>query len=187
MLIEPKLLAFDFDGVIADTFKLFTRLAHENYGVEIDYDAIADYEFIDALDLPRSETLALIDELTYRSHELGLEPLDGALETLNHLSARGPQLIVTARPVSEPVSIWLKERLPQAEFMIEATGSPAAKLAVLQERGIRYFVDDRLDTCAQLSEHGLTPLVFEQPWNREKAHDFVTVSCWREIAELINW
>jgi len=187
MQIEPKLLAFDFDGVIADTFKLFVKLAHESYGVVIDYDTIEDYEFIDALDLPRAETLALIDELTYRSHELGLEPLDGALETLGRLSARGPQLIVTARPVSEPVAIWLKERLPQAEFVIEATGSPTAKLAVLKQHGIRYFVDDRLDTCAQLSDSGLTPLVFEQPWNREKPHDFLKVSSWREIAELINW
>ena len=187
MRIDPALLAFDFDGVIADTFRLFARLARDNYGVEIDYDAIREYEFIDAVDLPRSEALDIIDELTYRSHELGLEPLRGAIATLERLSAKASPLIVTARPVSEPVEIWLNEHLPGKAFRIAATGSPEAKLAVLQQTGIQYFIDDRLDTCELLGRHGLTPLVFEQPWNRSRPHAFKTVSTWQEIDELISW
>jgi hypothetical protein len=112
--IDPGLIAFDFDGVIADTFRLFVNLARQNYGVEIDYEAIGDYEFTEALDLPPDQTQGLIDDLTYRSHELGLEPIGDALKTLARLSAQTSPLIVTARPVSEPVAIWLSERLPRA-------------------------------------------------------------------------
>ncbi len=58
---------------------------------------------------------------------------------------------------------------------------------MLQDSGISFFIDDRLDTCELLSRHGLTPLVFEQPWNRVRPHGFKTVSTWREIDELIDW
>lgn len=187
MLIDPSLVAFDFDGVIADTFKLFVRLAQENHGIQVDYDSISDYEFIDAVNLPREDTLGLIDDLTYRSHELDLEPIAGALATLKRLSARTNPMIVTARPVSAPVEIWLTERLPGMTFRVAATGSPEAKLEALQQTAIKYFIDDRLDTCSLLSRHGFTPLVFEQPWNRSKPHDFKTVSTWSEIDELIDW
>ncbi|OPZ60505.1 MAG: 5' nucleotidase, deoxy (Pyrimidine), cytosolic type C protein (NT5C) [Deltaproteobacteria bacterium ADurb.Bin510] len=185
--IDPSRIAFDFDGVIADTFRLFVNLARQNYGVEIDYEAIGDYEFTEALDLPAEQTQDLIDDLTYRSHELGLEPIGDALKTLARLSTLTSPLIVTARPVGEPVAIWLNEQLPGADFRIAATGSPEAKLGVLKDSGIGFFIDDRLDTCEMLHHHGLTPLVFAQPWNRVRAHGFRTVSTWREIDELIDW
>jgi uncharacterized HAD superfamily protein len=57
---------------------------------------------------------------------------------------------------------------------------------VLKERGVRYFVEDRLDTCHLLAEAGIIPIVYEQPWNREP-HPFAVVRDWDDIAEMIAW
>ena len=57
---------------------------------------------------------------------------------------------------------------------------------VLLEHGVRYFVEDRLETCYLLDEGSVAPIVFEQPWN-QKPHPFKTVRNWHEISDMIAW
>ena len=52
---------------------------------------------------------------------------------------------------------------------------------------MKYFVDDRLDTCTLLNEHGITPIVFDQPWNREEEHPFTVVHTWEDLNRMIDW
>ncbi|MBF0508738.1 MAG: transglycosylase domain-containing protein, partial [Deltaproteobacteria bacterium] len=47
-----------------------------------------------------------------------------------------------------------------------ATADHELKPGVLLEHGKKYFIDDRLETCVLLEEHGITPIDFDQPWNR---------------------
>ena len=62
-----------------------------------------------------------------------------------------------------------------------ATGDPDSKLQYLQEQKIRFFVEDRLETCLHLSGHGITPILFAQPWNRVP-HPFLEVADWPALA-----
>jgi hypothetical protein len=75
---------------------------------------------------------------------------------------------------------------PPTAVEVVATGSFEAKRDVLQAAGMRYFVEDRLETCFQLAEAGLTPIVYRQPWNRQP-HPFCEVDGWAAIERLLDF
>ncbi|MGC9325828.1 MAG: 5' nucleotidase, NT5C type [Desulfomonilia bacterium] len=189
MQIVPHEIAFDFDGVVADTFRLFITLAKSQYNVEINYDDITDYEFLNVIRMDKEHALEIIDTLTNYPHELDLKPNTGAVDVLTRMAAISPLLCVTARPFGGPIEMWFEKHMPRLMpecITVAATGVNTKKLEILTESNIRYFIDDRLDTCEMLSGAGITPILYAQPWNR-KPHPFIEVSNWSEIADLIRW
>ena len=157
MKIAPQDIAFDFDGVVADTFRLFVHLAHAEYGIEINYEDITHYEFLKVIKMDRATADRIVEQLTDRPHELDLKPNKGATRMLTRFAEFSPILFVTARPTGGPVALWCEKTMPHllSSIHIEATGESTAKLPVLKEHGVRYFVEDRLDTCHLLAEAGI--------------------------------
>jgi hypothetical protein len=101
----------------------------------------------------------------------------------------GPILFVTARPEGDSIREWIHQYLSVGDIstiQIEATSTHKDKIPVLLNHGIRYFIEDRLETCYLLEKTSVIPIVFEQPWNR-KPHPFQTVKSWHEIEDLIQW
>lgn len=189
MKILPSTIAFDFDGVIADTFRLFVRMAREQYHYDFAYDDITEYEFLKSIRMDRAHASEIIEVLTNEPHTIDLFPNVGARDILTRLTSHAPLLVVTARPLPEPVALWFDRHIPEIGrqcLRIEATGVNTAKLDILKGHGVEYFVDDRLDTCHMLQEAGITPIVFTQPWNR-RPHPFTAVSTWEEMKALIDW
>lgn len=189
MDILPHEIAFDFDGVVANTFRLFIEIARSDYNMDIDYEDITTYEFLKVMDMRSEQAKEIIERVTYSLHEFDLKPNAGAADVLMRISRNKPVLLVTARPVVGPVELWFEKNMPQIDagsLDIMATGDTAAKLPILKEREISYFVDDRLDTCHLLAEQGITPIVFDQPWNRQP-HPFTVVKTWDDISGLIDW
>jgi len=186
--IHPSTIAFDFDGVVADTFRLFVSLAYSEFGIVIDYESITDYNFLNVVNIEESLADRLIELLTDIPHQLELMPNKGAEKTLKRLSEHSRIMLVTARPYGDPVKKWIDKTMPEIKDMITviATGEYSAKLPFLIENKIRFFVEDRLDTCRQLAEAGITPIVYDQPWNRS-SHPYKVVEDWNDIAELIEW
>jgi uncharacterized protein len=182
-------LAFDIDGVVADIMTTFLDLARERFDVghQLRYEHITTFSLAECLDLPPQIIEALIRELIDRPHELPVEPLPQAVAVLSRLAAEAPLLFVTARDRARPIQTWLNRALapvaPEA-IRVVATGDPDTKLHYLQDHGIEYFVEDRLETCLQLAEHGITPILFAQPWNR-RPHSFLEVQDWPELAGLL--
>ena len=84
---------------------------------------------------------------------------------------------------------WVRQAL-QIEngdhLRLEATGTHEDKLPVLLRHNIRYFVEDRLETCYLIQQSPVTPIVFDQPWNR-KDHPFLSVGSWDEIHDMVEW
>jgi len=187
--IGPFELAFDVDGVVADTFRKFVETAEIEYGVRIRYESITQYEFWNVLDIDWDICEAIIKRILNAPSEMGLRPMEGAVDVLTRLSRRAPLLFVTARTEREGIHRWVLEQLPGVDpgaVRLEAVGTHEGKRAVLEERGARYFIEDRLDTCYLLREAAITPIVFEQPWN-QGPHPFHTVSSWAEISSMIDW
>jgi uncharacterized HAD superfamily protein len=187
--ISPRELAFDIDGVFADTFRVFIETARKDYGVRIEYEDITEYEFLSVIDMEEAVASEIIDRILFDPIRMGIEPMAGSVAVLSKLATRAPILFVTARPDKEAISAWVKQKLPEADsgmLHVEATASHLQKLPVLLNHGIRYFVEDRLDTCYLIEEASVVPIVFEQPWNR-KAHPFCQVKDWGELASLIDW
>lgn len=186
--IDPRRLAFDIDGVVADIMSTFIQLAKERYGLDhLAYEDIVDFDLARCLPMDEAIIREILDLLLNKPETVDIAPLPEAVPTLTRLAQEQPLLFVTARDRSEPIAAWLSQQLPAVpskNLKIIATGDPEGKLAFLQEHGIRHFVEDRLETCFQLALSGIQPLVFDQPWNR-RPHSFPILYSWRDLADLI--
>ena len=170
--ISPREVAFDIDGVVADTFKVFVRAAQEEYGVLIDYEEITDYEFWKVIDIDEETTHEIIDRILCCPLEMGIMPINGAVEVLTRLSRLVPVLFVTAREERDAILEWVVAHFDEMEpraIRLEAVGTHEEKAPILRRYGVNYFVEDRLETCYLLKAASVVPIVFEQPWNKKSA------------------
>ncbi len=189
MTLPLNSLAFDIDGVVADIMTTFLMMARERFDVghHLRYEHITTFQLDECLDLTPEVIQSLIRELIDRPHELPVAPLPQAVPVLTRLARQRPLVFVTARDRAAPIQTWLRRTLPQvpaAAIRVVATGDHHTKLHYLLEHGIGYFVEDRLETCEQLAEHGITPILFVQPWNR-RPHSFLEVAGWPQLAGLL--
>ena len=186
--IDPASLAFDVDGVVADTMGLFLDIASSDYRVAgVRYEDISCYQLTDCIDMDSAVIDAIIERLMKGSYRQALKALDGASEVLSRIAAKkSPILFVTARPHPGPLEHWFEEvlKMPGESVDLVATGSSKSKADILLKKGITHFVEDRLDTCFDLQQIGVTPIVFKQPWNRQK-HPFLEVASWKELSALL--
>jgi hypothetical protein len=188
-MIDPRKVAFDIDGVIANTMQLFIDIAKDVYGIDtVRYDSITRYDLNDCLDIGPDIISDIVQRITEGNYSCCLEPISGAKRVLDRLRIFGPILLVTARPKLGPIKAWADQMLGAnpGEIEVIATGSFEAKPDVLLQKDVAFFVDDRLDTCFLLQQHDITPLVYVQPWNR-KSHPFLEVDGWRQLEMLIDW
>lgn len=189
MKISPKEIAFDIDGVVADTFRVFVDRARNDYGYGFTYEEITEYEFLEVLDITEEDSDTIIGDLIRSPIKSGVQPMQGAREVLTRLSRSGPLLFVTARPEKDPIIEWVYYQLPDVDksrIHLEATNTHREKLPILLESGMKYFVEDRLETCYLLEEASLSPIIFEQPWNK-KAHPFPVAKDWADLSAMISW
>ena len=185
--INPAHIGFDIDGVVADTGGAFIRIANEEYGLDtLSLEDIVNFDVAECLKLERG----IVDEIFIRLHDeplsSGIKPMDGAISVLHRFAEKTPLTFVTARPHKEPIQLWLKHFLSEKayeEMRLVAMGEHDNKAPYIKDLGLRYFIDDRLQTCRQLSAEGITPLVYNQPWNMN-GHDLRTVSDWQAINSL---
>ena len=189
-MIDPNTIAFDIDGVLADIASCFIEIASERYNIKgIGYNDITSYELENCLNIDIGIVEEIIGGILDGRDADDVKPIKGATEVLTRLANHSEQLLfVTARPDAAPVYDWMLNLLPVAPAMIEiiATGNFESKPGILLERNKTYFVEDRLDTCLHLKEVGITPLLFKQPWNREK-HNFIEVKSWKELESMIKF
>ena len=186
MKISPNLIGFDIDGVVADTMEAFIRLAAEDYGVSVLPEDITSFQVEKCLDVDVNMIGEIFDRLLFEPEESGIRPMDHAPAVLEEFSRYGPLTFITARPHHDPIAAWLKATLGQEVFKkvrLVATGEHDGKVDHVREMGLQYFVDDRARTCQQLSDAGISPFVFHQPWNAGR-HELQTVDSWFSIRDL---
>jgi len=187
-MIAPQEIAFDIDGVFADTMRLFIDIVRKEYGItHVAYTDITRYYLEECLDLQPDIITAVIKGILQGDYQPDLQPIEGSCSVLSSLNAQSPLLFVTARPTASPIKEWVCEMLPDSTFPVEvvATGALEAKAGVLKERRISYFVEDCLDVCYELDQQGIAPLVFCQPWNRFP-HPFQEIRSWNELKGLLG-
>jgi uncharacterized HAD superfamily protein len=189
-MIDPASMAFDIDGVVADTMTLFLEIARQEYNLNsIQYSDITTYKLEECLDIDPKVIDAIVLRILDGNYRATLHPIAGASEGLVKIQRHCSSIIfITARPYPGPIQDWIYQtlRLDPACFEVIATGSHEAKAGILQQRQVSYFVEDRLETCFLLQDAGVQPILFRQPWNREQ-HPFVEVGSWDELQALIEF
>lgn len=185
MNIHPERIGFDIDGVVADTMEAFIRIAAD-HGKTVLPDQITEFEVENCLPLDRTLIESIFARLMQAPLESGLKPMYNAVSVLQDFSVMAPLTFITARPLAEPIASWLESVLsPEAygKTRLVATGLHDDKARHIKKLGLRYFVDDRAETCAGLAKEGITPILYRQPWNRGK-NSFKTVTDWPAIRSL---
>jgi len=186
--IRPAELAFDIDGVVADTMSVFVRLARDRYGLSrLTKEDMTCYNLYSCLNLEREVIDDLICLTLDDDHTLQIPPMPMAPDVLTELANHGPLRFVTARIWPESIIGWLRQTLPQVSpenIQVIATGLPEAKIGILKDLQIRYFVEDRLETCHLLAQDGIQPLLYDQPWNRAP-NQFPRFDSWLQLRQII--
>jgi uncharacterized HAD superfamily protein len=187
MMIPPALIGFDIDGVVADTMEAFLRLARDDHGINtISAEDITEFDVEDCLDLDPSVVDNIFTRLMEEPVAAGLRPMRHAIDVLREFAGVAPLHFVTARPQKGPIEAWLRRELGPAAFRqtrLIAMGRHDNKVQYVKNLGLRYFIDDRAQTCLDLSSEGITSMVYSQPWNRGK-HNLATVRNWLDIRLL---
>jgi uncharacterized protein len=188
--IDPSSIAFDIDGVVADTMSLFIDIARDEFGIDkIRYEDITSYSLEECLDIEKETIAIIVQKLLDGNYSKPLRPIQDAPGVLSRLGKQSaPVLFITARPYPGPIVEWLMENLSldMSGIEIVTTGSFDAKAEILLRRGITHFVEDRLETCHLIDEKGVVPILFRQPWNRSNDR-FFEVGAWRELEKLIQF
>ncbi len=184
--IKTTELAFDIDGVVADTMEVFIRVAHERYGLtHLRKDDLRHYDLRKCLHVDSKIVDELICMTLDDEHTEQVPPIPDAPDVLTEFASYGALRFITARIWPESIVKWLHNILPKVNpdrIHVIATGDPEAKLDVLRRLGIRYFVEDRLETCRALVQDGIQPLLFDQPWNRgADALEFPRLESWMQL------
>jgi uncharacterized HAD superfamily protein len=189
-MINPASLAFDIDGVCADTMSLFLDIARDEYHINhIRYQDITSYRLEDCLNIDPATIHDIVIRILDGNYTCPLRPILGAPQVLSRIARHyGPVIFVTARPYLGPIGQWLLDELNlnTDEVEVIATGTYEAKVDVLLERNISCFVEDRLETCFSVSSVGVSPVLFRQPWNR-RPHPFIEVGNWQELESLLGF
>jgi len=189
MRIPADKIGFDLDGVIADTATAFLRIACEKYNYcSFTPEDITNFELEDCIPIPRDIVETIFTEILTDSLEAGLQPMQGAVETLTSLAAGSTITVITARPLRSPVLDWIDAFFPAETrdvIRVVATGDHSDKVRYIYERGLEFFVDDRAETCMQLAEADIVPFVFNQPWNRNR-HNLRSVDSWNDLQQMIT-
>ena len=189
-MINPASVAFDIDGVVADTMSLFLEIARDVHRINsIRYEDICCYNVVECTGLDQGIVDSVVERLLDGNYSVNLEPMEGAADVLTRIERHhSPLLFVTARPYIGPIRDWLLELLSLESHSIEiiTTGSHEIKTEVLLERNITCFVEDRLDTCDLMHDAGIFPILYKQPWNRVP-HPYREIDSWKELEALIDF
>ena len=187
--IAPGELGFDFDGVIADTAAAFLRIACEEHGYcSFSLADITNFDLEDCIDIPTPLVHRIFTDILLDSLGTGLTPMEGAVEVLSEMAVHSPITVITARDREAPVIDWLQEFFPGPTvnaMKVVAMGDHDDKLRYIREHRLKYFIDDRAETCTMLAANQITPLVFSHPWNRNR-HNLPTVQSWAEIRDILD-
>lgn len=109
--IDPRLIGFDIDGVVADTVEAFLRLGRERHGIgPFTPSQITDFEVAKCLPIEPAIIDAIFAELLENPIDADLQPMPGSVAALTALSQRAPLTFITARPLHQPIEDWLRDR-----------------------------------------------------------------------------
>lgn len=193
----------DFDDVICETAKYFTKLAKELFAIDLPYQQVQFFNLQQSFHLSDAQ----YDELMAAGHLpenlLNYEETSGASATINKWVDNGHEaFIITGRPFNsyEPSRKWLDahqlERVPL--YCVDKYGRETFDQEYTYNLTLEKLYDMTFDFAVEDSpaafEHVLhfeqcKVAVFNRPWNRQSAlpnDRFVRCENWQEIDRVFE-
>lgn len=191
----------DFDDVICETAKYFTKIAKELFGIDLPYSQVQFFNLQKTFDLDDEQYKKLMREGHTSENLLAYEETPMASEVINKWINEGHEVyVITGRPFDsyEPSRQWLDEhnldRIPL--YCVDKYGrenfsmdySFSMKLEELYNMTFDFAVED----SPAAFEHVLhfddcKVAVFDRPWNESAElpnNDFKRCNDWKDIYEF---
>ncbi len=189
--MSPPPIYVDMDDVLCETARGFLILLEREFGRRVAFDEIRDFDLAVSFALTPVE-LERFFELAHRPELLlALDPLPGALETVEAWAAGGDEIaVVTGRPAKTATTTrrWLERYgVPHRELTFVdkyGRGSAAASAGVVPLDALgpyRLVVEDSLPTASFLARRGLPVMLIDRPWNQGRCDGVTRCRDWREV------
>ena len=193
----------DFDDVICETAKYFTKIAKELFGIDLPYQQVQFFNLQKTFDLNDEQYDRLMEAGHLPENLLSNEETSGASEIINKWVDEGHEVsVITGRPFNsyEPSRKWLDqhglERVPL--FCVDKYGRETFvqdftyNMTLEQLYGMTF--DFAVEDSPAAFEHVMhfdncRVAVFDRPWNQKSEFpndNFVRCKNWQKIDELLH-
>lgn len=188
----------DFDDVICETGRHFTKIAKELFDIDLPYSQVQFFNLKKAFDLNDEQYDQLLDAGHRPENLLAYEETPGASDTINKWLDEGHEVsVITGRPFSSygPSRKWLDnhglERLPL--FCVDKYGREKffndsdfnLTLADLYNMTFDFAIEDSPAAFEHVDHfENCRVAVFDRPWNKEAEFPndkFIRCYNWKEI------
>jgi len=192
----------DFDDVICETGKFFSKIAKELFDIDVPYQQVQFFNLQKTFGLDDAQYDELMKVGHYPENLLAYEETPGASEKINKWFDEGHEIaVITGRPFEayEPSRQWLDEhnlsRIPlfcvdkygRETFNLDSTYSMT--LADLYNLTFDFAIEDSPAAFEHVMHFdGCKVAVFNRPWNVNEElpnENFVRCENWQEIDELL--
>lgn len=198
--MNKPVIAFDCDDVIVATGTLLIDYYNKLHGTKVqpkDFYS-KDYEHIWKAD-PETATRDLFTYLLTDTYA-NLAPMDDAAEILRKLTKDYILYIVTGRPdeTEQATHAWIDKYLPNVFEQIvftnffklsDSKGALRTKADVCKELGAKWLVDDHLHHIKNVTERGITGLLFgDLPWEQldVPAPNIIKIKDWQQLGQYFD-
>ena len=200
---ETMKIYIDFDDVICETAKYFTKIAKELFGIDVPYRQVQFFNLQKSFDLSDEQYDKLMEAGHLPENLLSYEETPGASETINKWVDEGHEVfIITGRPFNsyEPSRKWLDEhhleRVPL--FCVDKYGREIFEheyeynmtLEQLYSMTFDFAIEDSPSAFEHvLHFHNCKVAVFDRPWNRQAEFpndNFVRCKNWNQIDNVFE-
>ena len=193
----------DFDDVICETAKYFTKIAKELFGIDLPYQQVQFFNLQKTFDLNDEQYDRLMEAGHLPENLLSYEETPQASETINKWVDEGHEVsVITGRPFNsyEPSRKWLDQhdlgRVPL--FCVDKYGRETFvqdftyNMTLEQLYGMTF--DFAVEDSPAAFEHVMhfdncRVAVFDRPWNQTSEFpndNFVRCKNWQGIDELLH-
>lgn len=193
----------DFDDVLCETAKNFTKIARELFGIDVPYREVQFFNLKKTFNLDDEQYEEMMRVGHLPEQLLNYEETSGASETINKWVDEGHEVfIITGRPFNsyEPSRKWLDEHELKRVMLycVDKYGREKCEQNYAYNMTLEQLYNMTFDFAIEDSpaafEHvmhfdGCKVAVFERPWNKYVKlpnDNFVRCEGWKEIDRLFR-
>lgn len=198
--MHKSIIAFDCDEVIVATGTLLIDHYNKLHGTNVQLKDFysKDYEHVWQAE-PETATRDLFAYLSTDAY-INLEPMDGAVETLQKLAGDYTLCMVTGRPdeTKQATHAWVHkyllgifEKIVFTNFfkLNDSKGAQRTKAEVCKEIGASWLVDDHIHHIKNVTEQGITGILFgDSPWEQLETSTphLIKIKDWQQLSQYFE-
>ena len=195
-----KTIYVDMDDVLCETARRFLVVIEREFGKQVAYDALTDFDFERSCNLTPGERAKLYEIVHLDDEILSIEPIPEAIDVLNGWVGAGYEIaIVTGRPPDTFAASteWLARfKVPYHSFTVvdkygrfQTENTAGLSLTELATQQFCWAVEDSLPMAKFLAtEMKLAVALLDRPWNQADTEpgQITRYGHWREIGQAFG-